>query len=299
MESQQSDRGALVLMSVTVLIWSMSWIVMKSLSHLIGPFDLVAARYGIGFVTLFIILIVTRQSLRFPPFWLTIGVALFQTTVFQCLSQFALIAGGAGHVVMLAYTMPFWAVLFAWALLGDRPTRRHVIAFILAGLGLVAVLAPWNGMGTLLSSITALAGGMCWGLGMVLAKMMFQRHKVNVLNVTAWQMFLGALFTLPLALWWPQAPVQWGTELILGLLYMGVMASAVGWGLWLFVVRRVSATVAGMSSLGVPVLAVLLAWLLLGERPGAPELAGIVLIMAGLVVVSWTPSSPARAMPAR
>jgi len=59
-----------------------------------------------------------------------------------------------------------------------------------------------------------------------------------------------------------------------------------GWWLWMSVVRRVSATVAGMSSLGVPVLTVLLAWLFLSERPSAGELAGVAFIMAGLVIVN-------------
>lgn len=276
-------------MAVTVLLWGMSWIAMKSLASLIGPFDLVVARYAIGYLVLLAYLLVTRQPLRFPPFWLTVGIALFQATALQCFAQFALITGGAGQVVMLAYTMPFWAVLFAWLLLGERPTRHHAVAFVLAALGLLAVIAPWKGMGTLLSSLLALAGGVCWGFGMVLAKMLFLRHKVNVLTVTTWQMLLGALFAVPFAVFWPQMPVRWGSELYLGLLYMGVVASALGWALWMFVVRRVSATVAGMSSLGVPVLTVIFAWLLLGERPGLDELVGIVLIMAGLVAVSLAP----------
>jgi drug/metabolite transporter (DMT)-like permease len=292
--SQQSDRGALALMSVTVTVWGMSWVVMKAMVPLIGPFDLVAARYGVAFAVLFVLLICTGQSLKFPPFWLTIGIALFQTTLLQCLAQFALVSGGAGHVVMLSYTMPFWGVLFARILLGERLTRKHVVAFIFAAFGLVAVLAPWNGLGTLLSSVLALGGGMCWGLGMVFSKMLFQRHKVNVLTVTSWQMLLGALFTVPLAFFWPQIPVRWGLPLYLGLLYMGVVASATGWLLWMFVVRRVSTTIAGMSSLGVPVLAVVLAWLILGERPDAAELVGVVLIMTGLVVMNW----PGKTAPA-
>src|SRR3546814_20700664 len=79
----------------------MSLIVMKSMAHLIGHFDLVAARYGIAFVVMFALLLATRQSLRFPPFWLTMGMALFQTTAFQCLAPFALITGGAGIVVTI------------------------------------------------------------------------------------------------------------------------------------------------------------------------------------------------------
>src|SRR3546814_18204006 len=91
--SQQSDRGALVLISVTVLIWGMSWIVMKSMAHLIGPFDLLAAQYGIAFVVIFALLLATRQSLRFPPFCPTLGIALLQPTAIPCLAQFAFLTG--------------------------------------------------------------------------------------------------------------------------------------------------------------------------------------------------------------
>src|SRR3546814_11012537 len=71
---------------------------------------------------------------------------------------------------MLAYTMPFWVVLFAWILLGDRPTQRHLWAFGLAALGLVAIIAPWEGLGSMTGSLPALAGGACWGVGTVLAQ---------------------------------------------------------------------------------------------------------------------------------
>lgn len=294
MKANQTDRGALFLMGITVVLWGFSWIVMKHLSSFIGPFDLVMARYGLAFVALFIILVATRQSLKFPPFWLTVGIGIFQTAAFQCLCQLALVSGGAGHVVMLAYTMPFWVVLFAWLLLGERPARRHVVAFALAGLGLVAVIAPWEGMGSIEGSLLALGGGMSWGLGVVLTKIMFQRHGVGVLNLTTWQMFLGTLLTLPVALLLPQQSIVWGPDLYWGIAYMAIMASALGWWLWLSVIQRVSATVAGMSSLGVPVLAVALAWLLLAETPTLLELAGITLIMLGLVVINLPSGDAAK-----
>src|SRR5690606_41956146 len=103
---------------------------MKALVPYIGPFDLVALRYALGFLTLLAIVLVLKRPLCFPPFWFTIGIAVFQTTAYQCLVQMALVAGGTGRVVMVAYTMPFWVALFAWAVIGDRPTRRHWIGFI-------------------------------------------------------------------------------------------------------------------------------------------------------------------------
>lgn len=286
MNAGQPDRGALLLMVLTVTLWGASWIVMKYMSTMIGPFDLVMVRYGIAFVTLLAVALATRQSLAFPPFLPMLGIAVFQTTAFQCLCQLALVTGGAGHVVMLAYTMPFWVVLFAWLLLGDRPGKWHVAGLAFAAVGLLCVIAPWEGLGSLAGSLLALAGGASWGLGTVLAKKMFQRYAPNVLGTTAWQMLMGAVLTWPVTQAFPQQAVVWEPALFWGLAYMGIVASALGWWMWLTVVRRVSATVAGMSGLGVPVLTVVLAWLILGERPTPLEIAGIVSIMTGLVLVN-------------
>lgn len=294
MTSESSDRGALVLMGMTIAFWSISWIVMKFMTTYIGPFDLVMIRYILAFAVLFVLLLLTRQSLRFPPFKLTLGIAVFQTAAFQCLVQLALMSGGAGHVVMLAYTMPFWVVLFAWMFLGERPKSRHLVACVFAGLGLIAVIAPWQGLGTLTSSVLAVAGGACWGLGTVLSKIMMQRHSPDVLNLTTWQMLLGAVLIWPITILIPQPTIVWEPELILGIGYMAVIASAGGWWLWLSVVQRVSATVAGMSALGVPVATVILAWLILSEQPTGVELVGITLIMVGLVVVNRPPKRRAE-----
>src|SRR3546814_19546845 len=113
---------------------------------------------------------------------------------------------------MLAYTMPFWAALFAWAMLGERPSRRHMAAFALAAFGLLAVLAPWEGLGPLLRSVLALGGGICRGWGMVFSKILFQRPNVNVVTVTNRQMVLGAQLYVPLPLLWPQILAGGGGE---------------------------------------------------------------------------------------
>src|SRR3546814_5299295 len=141
-------------------------------------------------------------------------------------------------------------------------------------------------MGSLAGSVLALLGGVSWGLGTVLSKIMFQRHAPNVLNLTMWQMALGALLSFLVTLVLPQQDVVWAPDLFWGVAYMAVIASALGWWLWMSVVRRVSATVAGMSSLGVPVLTVVLAWLILSEQPTSLELTGVALVMAGLVIVN-------------
>lgn len=284
--TRSSDPLALMLMALTVIVWSFSWVVMKHMTHWIGPFNLVFWRCAVGFVVLLAIQLSVKQQFELPPLGPSLVVALLQTTAFQCLGQMALTMGGAGQVVLLAYTMPFWAAAIAWPVLGERLSRLHLFAFLLAAVGLVLVIAPWKGVGNVLALIPALAAGVCWGAGVVVSKKLFKERPPAMLNFITWQMLLGAGFCLPLVLFVPQRPTDWSVELLMGLAYMGILASALGWWLWLSVVRRVSVAVVGMSSLGVPVLAVLLAWLLLGEDPDTATLWGVVSIVTGLVVVN-------------
>ncbi len=284
--SLSSSRGALLALGVTVLIWAYSWVVMKQAMAYAGPLDFAALRYLLGAGVLFVALLLSGKSLRPPPLLPTTLIGLFQTAAFQGLEQWALIGGGAGHVALLAYTMPFWAVLLAWWLLGDRPTVRHWLGLTLAAVGLLCIIEPWHTMGSLLSTALAIAGGATWAAGTVLSKRMFQHHSPELLNLTAWQMLIGALVLGGVALAVPQRTMVWNWPFIAALTYSVVLASSLAWWLWSIVLQRLSTTVASVSSLGVPVTSVLLAWLILSERPSAMELFGILLVLLGLVAIS-------------
>ncbi|MEO9079034.1 MAG: DMT family transporter [Rhodanobacter sp.] len=284
--SSSPQRGAMFALIATILLWSYSWVVMKQVLAYAGPFDFAALRYLIGAGVLFAALLVTRQSLRPPPLLPTILIGLCQTAAFQGLEQWALLDGGAGHVALLAYTMPFWAVLLAWLILGDTPTARHWLGLALAAAGLLCIIEPWHAMGSTLSTTLAITGGLAWAAGTVLSKRMFHRHAPGVLNLTAWQMLSGGVALGLVALIVPQRPIAWNLAFIGGLAYSALLASAAAWWLWSIVLQRLSTTVASVSSLGVPVLSVLLAWWILHERPSLLEAAGIVLVLLGLLAVS-------------
>ena len=286
MNGSSSPRGALWALAAMVLIWAYSWIVMKQVLRYAGPFDFAAMRYLGGAVVLFALLLLRGQSLKAPPLGLTILIGLCQTTAFQALSQWALVGGGAGRVSLFAYTMPFWVVLLAWLLLSERPSSRQWLGLVLAAAGLVCVIEPWRGLGNMHSTLLAIGGGAAWGLGTVLSKRMFQRHAPSPLAFTAWQMLFGALGLGVIALLVPSRQIAWTPAFIAGLAYSVLLASSLAWLLWLMVIQRLPATVAGLSSLGVPVVAVLMAWLILRERPDTMELFGIALIVCGLVAVS-------------
>jgi drug/metabolite transporter (DMT)-like permease len=182
--------------------------------------------------------------------------------------------------------MPFWAVFLAWLVLGDRPTARHWVGVALAAIGLLCIIAPWHTLGSALSTALAMAGGIAWAAGTVLSKRMFQRHSPSVLTLTAWQMLVGGVALGIVALAVPQRSIEWNWPFFGGLAYSAVLGSSLAWWLWSIVLQRLPTTVASVSSLGVPIVSVLLAWLILHERPSAMEWVGITFVVLGLVAVS-------------
>ena len=205
--------------------------------------------------------------------------------------QFALVTGGAGKTALLAYTMPFWVVPLAWLVLGDRPVLRQWLCIGVAALGLVLVLEPWRGMGSALSALLALGGGLCWAIGTVAAKrVFFHNAAISPLRLTAWQMLYGTLVIVAIVPYLSERSVEWSPTLAGALLYNGILSSGIAWAMWLFVVQRLPAGVAVLASLITPLLGVGFAWILLGERPDAWEGSGIVLLIGALSGVLRPPA---------
>jgi drug/metabolite transporter (DMT)-like permease len=165
-----------------------------------------------------------------------------------------------------------------------------------AACGLVLVLEPWRGFGDAGSSALALGGGLAWAVGVVLSKRLFERRGVGALSLTAWQMLIGTLGVVVVALVVPERAIDWNHWFIGALIYNAVLASGLAWLMWSYVVARLPANVAGLSSLVIPIAGVGFAWILLGERPTPIEGAGILLIGAALALVNLRrPTAPGRA----
>ncbi|HEU4663026.1 MAG TPA: EamA family transporter [Dokdonella sp.] len=281
-----SRRPALVALALLTLIWSYNWIVMKQALRYSGPFEFSALRYVLGSGVLFAVLLLRGESLRPPPLWPTTLIGLAQTTGFQLFVQSALLVGGAGKTALLAYTMPFWVVLIGWLAFGDTPAWRLRLGLLVAAGGLVLVLEPWRGLGGARSSALALAGGACWAIGVVASKRLFQRGGTSALSLTAWQMLIGTVAVVAIAFAVPERPIEWTRWFVGALVYNALLASGLAWLMWSYVVARLPANVAGLSSLAIPIAGIAFAWLLLGEVPTPVEGAGIALIVAALALVN-------------
>jgi drug/metabolite transporter (DMT)-like permease len=200
--------------------------------------------------------------------------------------------GAVGRTSVLVFTMPFWTLVFARIALGERLHGSQWGAVALAAAGLVVIVDPSHPGGSLLSALLATTGGALWGAGAVLTKRLDVAHRTDPLSFTAWQLLFGTVPLVLLAMLVPARPVDWTPEFAAALTFSGAISTGLGWLLWTWVLKRLPAGTAGLTTLAIPVIAVLGAWLQLGERPAAREIVGMVTIGAALAWVSA--ASPRR-----
>jgi drug/metabolite transporter (DMT)-like permease len=292
--TRHPERAAWIGLLILTIVWSLNWSVMKVAMRDSGPFTFSALRYVIGTLVLFALLALRRNALNPTPWLPTILIGLAQTTAFQALAQWALVSGGAGKTALLAYTMPFWVVPLAWWWLHEKPGPRRWFCIAIAAAGFICVVEPWHPLGAPHSIVLAVLAGLAWAVATVLSKRLFQRHPdVTPLRLTAWQMLVGTIGLVVLMLLSHERPVAWTGTYVAALLYNGLLSSGVCWVLWALIVQRLSANVAGLTSLAVPVAGVLFAWSLLHERPSGPEWIGIVLIGTALFALQFRRRMPA------
>jgi drug/metabolite transporter (DMT)-like permease len=282
--------GVYLALVVLALVWGYTWVAIKIATQDASPYVVAGARMAIATLILFALLALMRRSLKPTPFVPTLVLGLLQTTGWTLLQTIAVSQAGAGKSAVLGYTMPFWTALLAWPFLGERIVGLRWVALTLAALGLAFVVAPLDAR-SFFADALAVGAGISWGASAVWAKRLRARYDVELLQLTAWQFVWG---TIPLVavMLVIGGPIHWTQSFVAALAFMSIGGAALGWILWMFILSRLPAGVAGIASLATPVVGVLAAAIQLHEIPSRNELVGMVLIVIALVVNALPVAQP-------
>jgi drug/metabolite transporter (DMT)-like permease len=286
-KSKKVTIRAFIALIVLTIIWGYNWVVMKSALQYAGPFQFAALRTFLGALVLFALIYFTKRPLGLKEFPTMLVLGLLQTIGFTGLLIWALVEGGAGKTSVLTYTMPFWVMLFAWPMLGEKVQGWQWLAVATAIFGMILIFDPLHIKAYGFSMFLALCSGVSWALSATISKKLHQRSpNLDLLNLTAWPMLLGSVPMLAIAFIVPAPSIQWTGYFIGAVLFNVILSGALAWLLWLYALQRLPAGVASMASMLAPVIGVIAAWIQLNEVPNTFELIGMLLIALALVQIS-------------
>jgi len=274
---------ALIVLSCT---WGYTWVLLKQGLAYASPFALAAQRCVGGALALVLAVKLTGRSLRLVAPGPTFAIGLVQVTGFVVFQTWALVEGGPGKTAVLIFTMPIWTLLLAWPILGERVRGRQWLAAGSTLAGLLLIIAPWDMHASLFSKLLGLGAAMCWAISTILIKRLRSCQPVDLLVLTTWQMIIGSVPLVLLAELAPGRSTDWSSHYIVIIIFLSVASVALCWWLWVWILDRVPAWEASLSVLGTPVVAILSSRMTLGEAFKTSEIAGILLIGGGLLLLS-------------
>lgn len=292
------DIRAKLMLGLLCLIWGLTWPAMKIALNEIPPFSMRASSAGLGALTLFLICLVKRRSFRIPSAkaWAHVVIAsLLNVVCFSLFSAFAQLAAATSRVAIVTYTMPIWAVVLAWVILGERPTRIQGAAIVLCAIGLTVLIQPLIATGIPLGVLLAIATGLSWAGGTVYLK--WARIDADPMGAASWQLMI-AFFIITAFLLIFEGRLRLDTAdagALAALTFSGIVGNGIAYGLWFAILRRLPAVTASLGILGIPVIGVLSSMLILGERPTTADLIGFAFIFAASACILMTPQPPEAA----
>jgi drug/metabolite transporter (DMT)-like permease len=270
---------------IAVVLWSGIFATVKLGLREIPFLSFTELRFILAAVVLGVLAV--RGSTFFVPrgHWRTVLASGLAQVSFQGLLFLSLVYTSASNSALLFATTPILLSIGLWIFHGERPSRGSSAGLLLGIAGVALVVRPGGaeeGMNHLLGGVLAIAAAAAWAWYGVAIRPLVQA--VGSVPATAWAIALGGVYLLPLAgpemlahSWDGVSWVGWGA-----LLYNAILGSVVAMTLWSRSIHRIGAVRTMVYAYMEPVIAVVIAAMLLNERLEPATGMGAVFILLGL-----------------
>lgn len=217
----------------------------------------------------------------------SLNIGLFQALLF--VAAYRLPGGVAATTGAI---QPLLVVLFSWLILSEKPTKLSILAATagLIGVGLL-VLGPSASLDSI-GIIAALAGAVTMGLGTVLVKRW--KRPVSLLVFTAWQLAVGGIILLPIALVIEGPFTRLSITNLLGFIYLGLIGTGLAYTLWFRGIDKLNATAVSYLGLMSPVIATIVGYVFLQQTFTSVQLIGVAIVLMSVLIGQRTSSSHRR-----
>ena len=197
-----------------------------------------------------------------------------------------------GYAALIIAVTPIWfLVLETFIFRGDRMSRCGTIGLTMGVLGIIVLMWPriahreTLGVMQMVGSISLLFSSFSWAVGSVLSRKW--QMKVDPLVATSWEMIFAGLGHIVLALITGQYPrAVFNRRGVTAVLYLVVFGSWIGYTAYIWLLKHVPTTKVATYAYVNPIVAVFLGWIVLHERFDSFMLAGSVIIVAAVALVT-------------
>ena len=274
-------------LSAACLFWAGNMVVARMLAEYLGGWHVVAGRCLVSALLFYLLLRTVEPGQRLQ--WRPIGIGLFLAITgvvgYQGLLYFGVRATSVINTSLIHATAPMVTLVMAAFYLGTPIQRGQPLAALLSLLGIVVIVT--NGSLAALTSLSLATGD--WLI--MLATVSFAAYSVvgrkvfasrSVIEVTTLVTIWAALIALPLAGWESQAtPAQWHWQAVAGMVYIIIFPGVLAMLAWNYAVKVVGPSESMLYMNTVPVIAVAMSVLWLGEPLLASQIVGGLLVLAG------------------
>ena len=280
----------LLLLAFVIITWGYSWVLMKQALDYMGPITFVALRIAVGGLVI-LPFIIRNKDFR-PANFLNknyIILGLLQTTAMFAFIIYGMKFVTAGKTAVVLYTMPVWTSFMLHFLLKERLNTRQWTGVVFGILGILSILG-WDTLvhqniyivfGELLILIAAFA----WAYSNIWVRTRLKDDNPTLLN--GYQQLIGVVFLIILAISTEgYFEVKWTYYSVYLILFTGIIASAINFSAWFYLINKIDINITTYSSLLVPVTGLLFDWYMLGTKLDAGLIVGAFFIILGIIMIS-------------
>jgi len=272
-------------------IWGGMYVVSKVVLEVISPFALLTLRLIMGAITLGIVIYFRKNktTLTKELFWKSALVGFVGYGISLGFQFVGTKLSTASNGSLVTSATPAFVLLFAPFLLDERTTTRRILALAVSTLGVIAVIDPrtaelspslfWGNMSLLAAALT-------WALYSVLVRKVSK--SVDLLTSSAIMLLGGLPSSLLFGMWeiQTQGIGKITIGIIFGLLFLGIISTAIAMFLWNYAFAELPAAIASLTFFAQPVVGTLLGWFFLAEKITPLFLAGGILIGIGILIAT-------------
>jgi drug/metabolite transporter (DMT)-like permease len=278
-----------IYLTLAASIWGGMYVVVKIVVSVIPPLELVWMRYLVAIIALLVIGLITQQKWRIHKrdFLLIIAIGIIGNAISIVTQETGTMLSSAQMGAIITSSTPAFMVIFARLLLKEKLTLKKEISVCLATIGVYLIVGVNHvNLSSKLGGVSLLIAALTWALMSVLVKRVPSDYSPIV--VTTYSILVALIVLTPFVLGRLHSinisqlthPTIWG-----GVLYLGIVSTAVGFLLWNRGLQMLNASSGGLFFFFQPVVGTLLGWLILGEKIGVTFWLGSILILSGVLFV--------------